>query len=572
MASRLTRPGWPGLALDAWVTALSAYLCWPLLVHGGYPLARDLVFTPRQPMTTDAIGLGTGAPRAVPLDALVWLLEHVADGAVVARVAVLGALLVAGWGAHRLVSAQALPARVLVAGFAVWNPFVVERLALGQWALLWSYAAAFWLVGSAARHREGGPLMPAVGWLAVSSITPTGGVVGTLVLLVVGAHRWARTARLAAVALFLQLPWVLPGVLSAASVTSDPAGVAAFAGRSERPGGAVLSLLGLGGVWDAGSAPTSRAGVLGYVSSLLVVVVLVVGTRLAPRFLGTTTIRRLVGLAVGGFLLAAGSSVPGVENAMTWTVGHVPGAGLLRDSQKWLLPFVLLVVVALGSLANAIWARLRAGAGAFLVPVAAVFAVLPLLVLPDGAVTTWATVRPVHYPAGFAAVRRALGTGPDGDIVVLPWRAYRLFSWGQPVSVYDPASRWFDRSVVSDDELQVGDMVLATESARTREVGEALGFNPPAAVLGPLGVRYAVVYGDDPEAGRLDLRGLRLVAGDRYVRLYEVPGPVASVAEVPSWKQSAVVVANLAALGLALYGGASAFVARMLLKRRSVSL
>ena len=274
------------LALDLWVLVPVVLLAWPLLVRRGYPFSRDLVFTPALPLRPEALGLGTGSPRAAPLDAVVGLVSTVVDGAVVGRVAVIGVLALAGWGAHRVVRGTGVPARVAVAGLAVWNPFVVERLGLGQWALLAAYAALFWLVRAltdqdlTARDRRG----RAAPWLLLGALTPTGALLVGVTTVIVGVRRRAD-AGLALLAGAVQLPWLLPALLSAAgaaSAVSDPAAIAAFAARAERPGPALFSLVGLGGIWDAQSVPGSREGWLGHVTTALVVVALVVSLAQPP--------------------------------------------------------------------------------------------------------------------------------------------------------------------------------------------------------------------------------------------------------------------------------------------------
>ena len=102
-------------------------LLWPI-TGSGYLLARDMVFTPHQPLDLSAIGASSAAPRAVPVDALVALAEHVLDGAVVGRLAVLVPVLLAGLGAARMLGSHSLPARLATCGFAMWNPYVIERL------------------------------------------------------------------------------------------------------------------------------------------------------------------------------------------------------------------------------------------------------------------------------------------------------------------------------------------------------------------------------------------------------------------------------------------------------------
>ena len=84
---RATPPPRPAarLLVGLWPLLLAVVLLAPLLVHRGYPLARDLVFVPRQPFTDASIGLGGTAPRAVPLDAVVSVATALLDGAVLAR-------------------------------------------------------------------------------------------------------------------------------------------------------------------------------------------------------------------------------------------------------------------------------------------------------------------------------------------------------------------------------------------------------------------------------------------------------------------------------------------------------
>ena len=92
-------------------------------------------------MDDAALGLVDGSPRAVPLDAVVSVLTTVVDGGVLARVVLPLTLAVAAWGVTVLVRPLGGTAQVAAATLTVWNAYVVERLALGQWALLLAYAA-----------------------------------------------------------------------------------------------------------------------------------------------------------------------------------------------------------------------------------------------------------------------------------------------------------------------------------------------------------------------------------------------------------------------------------------------
>src|SRR4051794_23616036 len=120
-----------GVLLGVWPLALAVLMIAPLR-HPGHMLARDLVFVPHEPLTYAAIGLGDAAPRSVPLDAVVAVLTSVVDGAALGRILLLMTLALAGWGVLRLTAGLGTTARLAASGLAVWNPFVVERMALGQ--------------------------------------------------------------------------------------------------------------------------------------------------------------------------------------------------------------------------------------------------------------------------------------------------------------------------------------------------------------------------------------------------------------------------------------------------------
>ena len=249
--------------LDLWVLVPVVVLCWPLLTRRGYPFSRDLVFTPRAAAAARGAGPGHRVARARPPSTpSSALLGAVVDGAVVGRVAVvLGASPPRGGRAHRLVRPLGVPGPG--AGrwaLAVWNPFVVERLGLGQWALLAGYAALFGVVAppprtdpdAAAARGRAARLAP---WLAPRRTHPDGrrprrGHDG-------GPRRAvAPDAGLLVLAAAVQLPWLLPALLGGGRRRCPtPRRWRRSRRRAERPGPAVLSLVGLGGIWDAQSVP-----------------------------------------------------------------------------------------------------------------------------------------------------------------------------------------------------------------------------------------------------------------------------------------------------------------------------
>ncbi len=546
-------------AADLWTVVLVAILLSPLAARG-YPLGRDMVFTPRQPLNLDSVGLGTASPRAVPLDALVALASQLAGGAITGRVVLAVPLLLAGLGARRLLRGHAAT-ELLVAGLAVWNPFVIERLALGPWALLWAYGALPWLVMAATRLRvDPTPrhLAAATLWMAVAAITPSGALIAGAAFLALAVSRPLRRhlPTLAAV-LIVQLPWLVPALLSPAGGASDPRAVAAFAARAERPGGVAASLLGLGGIWDSGSTPVSRGGPLGYLSAALVVVCLVVAaargriSRRAGRGHADTTPpanpahigldhegwRRLAWLGAVGFVLAVLPAVPGGAALARGAVRAIPGAGILRDSQKWLLVFVLLAVLCVGVTVRSLQASLRRAIlhRVALRPLVAAFvvavAVLPLLLLPDALATVRPTLTPARYPDGWSEAAGIVNgsRASTGDVLVLPFDSYRHFDWVHAENVIDPAPRWLRPAAVVQDRLAVSGQLLTGEDPRAALLATVLAGPPSelAASLARAGIGWVWVEQGTRGQPVPALTGLRLLGSWPAVSLYRVPGPVA---------------------------------------------
>ncbi|WP_375489755.1 hypothetical protein [uncultured Jatrophihabitans sp.] len=548
---RVTTSG--GVLVTVWLLVLAGLLEWPI-TRRGYLLAHDMVFTPHQPLDAASFGISSAAPRAVPVDALVAMVEHVVDGAVVARVAVLVPLLGAGLGCAALLARASLAGRIAAATAGVWNPFVVERLAIGQWALLWSYAALPWLVLAFRDTRRRRSWAIGAVALAAAAITPTGALIGGATAVIMAAvGRPGRRALLGVMglALAVQLPWLLPGLTSASAGTSDARAVAAFGPRAEHAGGSVLSLLGGGGIWDADVVPSSRGGPHAFVWLAVLVLAATFGWPRLRELLGARAVTGSAVAAAIGFVLAALPAVPGGGAVLRATIDAVPGAGLLRDSQKWLVPFVVLEASLIGAALDraADLVRRRAG-GAWPLTLLVIAAALPLVVLPDAPGTLRTPLRPVHYPRDWSAVARALASEPPRDAVVLPFAAYRSFPWAPGRTVLDPAPRLLPVPTVVDDRLPVGGTVLRGENPRVRRVAAALASGPDLAdALAAAHVGWVVVEHRTPGAVPA-LPGLQPVRHGADVSLYRVPGRVAP--ERRSGAVTAVVLGGDAVAALAV--------------------
>jgi hypothetical protein len=312
----------------------------------------------------------------------------------------------------------------------------------------------------------------------------------------------------AGVLLLVALPWLVPSLLRVASAPADASGAAAFAARADTPFGALGSLLLLGGVWNAETVPGGYGGLLTAVIWLLVVAVAVVAHVRGER------IRRLGIAAVTGLVLASlGVVAPGV---LRGAIGLWPGFALLRDGQQFVAPLAVLVAAGTGMAV----ARLPDWVAPALL--------LPLLLLPGLAWGAGGRLRAVHYPADWARARTVVAADP-GDVLVLPWEAYRGYPWNGGRRVLDPLPRFLPGRVIINDGVRVAvpggrAIDLAAEDPRARELDRLVRSGAPlTAALAAHGVRYVAI-----DAGAADGRlagAERLVTGPDLA-LYRLPGAV----------------------------------------------
>ncbi len=541
-----------------WSGAMALLVTAPLLLSRGFALTHDMVFVPRQPFKDAWLGLDGSVPRAVPIDAIVSLLSVVVPGDILQKLVIFGLLALAGGGAAAAVPGSGLPGKLAASTLYVWNPYVFERLAMGQWALLCGYAALPWVLVAAMRVRSG----RALGWpllclaLAAAGFTsPTGGVLaGLLCCCVLVGRRAAATWRALALSLVVNLPWIVPSLLYRGGIPADPDGVSAFAARSDTPYGVLGSLASLGGMWNTDVVPPGRdswflAGLL-----LLVSLAAIVGVTWSSEVTGGLPVRRLVVVGLIGLVLAAAAALPGGLAVMQWADVHLPGAGLLRDSQKWVALLALVEAIGLAALVTRLGRRLsRYGAQAtwWLLAVA-VF--VPVAALPALAWGLAGRLQPVDYPRDWAEVSGLLdgyeSSGMRGDVAVLPWSIYRQYPWNDNRPVLDPAPRYFPGRVVIADTLVVGPHAVGGEDRRAAQVGALLarGGNVTEG-LRRLGIGIVVEENHTPGIGQEATVHGTLAFDGRWLRLWLLAPPASGPASPGTPTLVAILVGDAVAAG-----------------------
>ncbi|MCW2769935.1 MAG: hypothetical protein JWR27_1368 [Aeromicrobium sp.] len=557
---------WRTSVLPLWCAALAIVIGAPWL-RGGYLLSYDMVWVPRLDLDRPEVwGLGTGLPRAVPSDAVVGLLGAALPAVLVQRLVLLIALFVLGLGMARLLRHRSVAAQLAAATMGIWNPYVAERLVLGQWPVLVALAGLPWLVR--AFVEDDAPRWSiAVLALAATALSPATGVMGVVMGV---AAAWRHGAvRLLLLAALVNGPWIVSGLHHVDIARTDPAAAALFDLQGEGSLGKLGSALTLGGVWNTDVVPTSRTLLTAAVLAVLLGAVMIVGLVAMwfddRRLLSALAVPGGVGLvvALGGWL---------APDLVARVVEDVPAGGIVRDGTRWLALLVPLEAVALGVGACAVARRLRHTSWASALPVLAI--VLPLAALPDLAFGVGARVEPTTYPTSWAAARETIEkSSVPGDILVLPFTAYRRPTWNDDTPVLDPAGRYFDRTTVTNDALDVSGRTIAGEDPRAARIGRDLaGDDDVLARLARRGIGIVVVETDALDAERFlrRLRGARelQVAGDG-LRVFAIPDAQAQPVDAGDRR---IMIATWSVAGLTLLLALAGVVRRRIERIRSSRL
>ena len=534
------------------------------LLRPGYVLAYDMVFVPHLPFSTALLGVTRSYPRAVPTDLLVALASAVAGGALVQKAVLL--LVVAGgaMGAGRLVPSERPVARIAGAVLYAWNPFVYERLLLGQWALLLGYALLPWAVGAAIgfRRATSGSAARLVLAFAGLAVSPYSAIIGGATTLAVafwpardGQHLKEGRGRRAALVLMgviaVNLVWLVPAILypSGTSGAAQPdSAIRLFRARSDSPLGTVGSVVTLGGMWRTDLAPPGRSTIIWIPAALIIAGVAVRGWPVLRNRWPKGARRGLVAAGAAGVLLALAASFPGSRDALEWMARIMPGGGFLRDGQKFVMPLAVLWAVLFG-----------AGVDGFLEDLPAsdrlargLVLALPLLPVALAPTLAWGAggrLRTAEYPASWARVERVLASDPsNGAVLTLPWHAYLPFRWNHDGTVHQPASQYFSSPVVAASALELGSATLRPEDPWARLAGRALVQPPPLAPRLPaLGVHWVLVFKEaDWRKALPEVEGMKAVIDTPDLTLYR-GFPAGQPPRFPTAPLAAIVIGDVIA-------------------------
>ncbi len=499
-----------GIAVSALVTLV---MVWPAL-GGGYLLYRDFITVPDPVLDARTWGFDDSAPRAVPLNAVMALLDPLVPTWLQQKAILVGSLWLAGAGVALLLRRRGVLVAALGALMATWSPFAAERLLLGQAPTLLAWSALPWLVLASQVSRSPRVRVFAVTFSALpAALTPSGGVTAAaaaVLLTWLARRRVAEVLTVAALGVLWCLPWLVPAVGGRADAGVSQ-GAAAFRIEVDGPAG-LLDVLTGGGVWASAARLESRETLL--TLGAMVLLLMLAGLGLArpdtPRR-GLLALSLVAPPAVAVFL-ASPVGLPAFTAAQS-----VPGVALFRDTHRLLAvsAFALALLVPLGTALVVARARellsrasgdpgggptFKRAQAAVAVGLACVVAATAILAAPDMPARLHAAYRPVGFPPDWQHAVEAVG---ESAALVLPWQPLRQVAWNDNRPFLDPLPLALRGEVVTAADLTV----------QRHEETYRVGASDPAARA-------------EWTEGRVDVTALRELGIDVVVEWLGTPGPL----------------------------------------------
>jgi hypothetical protein len=401
---------------------------------------------------------GSGVPSG-PVFLLPAELMHALFGAASSWLPIFVVLAIATAGAARMIDGPFV-ARAAAGVAYGWNPFVFDRLAVGQISVLAGYALLPWLLHALLQSRR---MLVVAGWWGAAALCSLhflwiGGLLVGAVAVVRGRDGARVCAGAGVIVAAVVATWLL--VVHAGGNPGDARALQTFGTTPDADLGRSLGLLAEQGFWrTVVTRPRDDLGV--FFPFVACVVVAAAGAGLVAA---RSKLAAAVAIAGGaGWLLAHGDAGP-VGLLYRVAYAHLPGFGVMREAQKWDALVCLAIAAGLGSAASAMTRTCARRCAAALVG-------LPLLLAPTLAWGLAGRIEPSRYPASWRVVDAAAAR-IDGDIVVLPWQLYVRPGIAGNRTIADPVGSYFGhRLLVSRDPDAPG---LEGDTGRRAAIGAAV--------------------------------------------------------------------------------------------------
>lgn len=429
-----------------------------------------------------------GNASLLPISVILTVLNKIIPAWVLQKILLVGIITMAGFSMYRMHRHLRVPrSRRYAAGLLyACNPFVLERLAGGQWLLLWGYAMVPFFVSRLLMFAKDPIRRNAVRLGLLYALYP-----------VVSVHWWYMltlfTAPLAIHWLYIRLRqkstnkkallgyvastcaavalinyrWIVDVVQGVSKVTTiSTADFRVFATAGEGMFGAVGNVISLYGFWQRLYVMPSDHGLVAWTLPLLLLALTVAGASRMYERHGRVALYPFALLPLV-MILAAGFGSPVTMPLTSIFVRIIPGYAGLRDTAKLvgLIAFIYALYLPAGlaqlqAELKKIWSLLgnrRFVSGSFM----AIFTVVML----SGLWGLGSQLRAYPYPHGWAEAETYLQVQGAKKIVVLPWRGYINLRFANDTFAANPARLYFTPEVIQS--RSVNNLILDTAQQDT---------------------------------------------------------------------------------------------------------
>jgi hypothetical protein len=506
---------------------LSLAILGPLL-RPGYILSLDMVFTPHLDFTSNLYGLNESlwTVTSAPLYLVMQELGHIIPPWLIEKIILFLTFFVAGVGIHRLPFLRGTGA-YFAGVLYMMNPFTYVRLMAGQWGLLVGYALIPFAVGSFISLVEGANLKKAVKLALLTTLVTVFSLHSLFILLFVYlvifsvkliaerkqlpalSHAGKYASLSAIMFLALNVFWLAPVFTGGGTALTQISGqdIAAFAPRATSHLGTAFDIASMHGFWRGGYLYIVDFVHWWWVFPILIILLALYGAITGFRVKDIrwpVTSFAIIGIL--GFVLALGAGSRFTSPIFTWLFEHFPFFSGFRDSQK-LVGLLCLAYAALGGLGVSGLVNSLKTSGKQLAQIGALTLIIVAFIVPPyyslPIFGTHGQLETTDYPQEWYEVNKHLNTDQsDFNVLFLPWHLYMDYSWlpNRDKRLADPAACFFDKPVISGDNMEVGDIYSESTNPVSKYVEFLLQnrgqIDNLGELLAPLNVKYILLVQD----------------------------------------------------------------------------
>jgi hypothetical protein len=477
-------------------TGLAVLFLGPALQPGSI-FNLDLILIPNPALLDGFWGIGPELGRVSPWAALLTLISNFIPATISFKVFFILIFQLSWLGMSRLAREIGIRLPFLASVLYTTSPFLLTRISVGHLGISLMFALLPWTISTLLRPTQNLQKL----FLYSTAMAFAGYASGsiTLLIVVVGCifTRATFVRRICAVTVvaLAQSVWLIPGIIVSLSSTRQLPPANVFATNFGTGILQIFSLSAGGGFWNPNFQLGPSRGVLELIGFLLLLIA-IRGQHRIPNWLRN----RLLAVGAIGWILAAQSKLPGINESLSWLTNTSIGQ-IARESQRYTALHLIWVVPAFCLGVDYYYEKFDArpklrylvgGIAALPLAMASILAT-PAIWGLEG------SLEAVQIPECWNTAKARISENP-GTILSLPWFQYFDQKIGSEVvrRTLDPMPYFLKGDVIHSSNNELGENVSENGDPRELYLGNLIQKflnegTPPSNALRSLGVRWVVV-------------------------------------------------------------------------------